>query len=81
MTAPEGEPGRRRARRIVGGLLAHAGGALAFELLPVARATRVRVALTGFRPRMPRFIYLVTQRQLHERSTFAFLRQVARHAP
>lgn len=83
MTTPEEGPGRR-ARKITGGLLAFAGGELAFEVGPSPAepgGTRVTVALTGFRPRMPRFVYWLTQRQLHERSTFAFLREVARTVP
>jgi hypothetical protein len=77
MSAPELEPGRR-ARRILGGLLAYEGGELAFELGPAPEGrTRLTVALRAFRPRMPLFVYLLTQRQLHERSTFAFLREVA----
>lgn len=83
MTTPEEGPSRR-SRRITGGLLAFSGGELAFEVGPAptgSGATRVTVALTGFRPRMPRFLYWITQRQLHERSTFAFLREVARTPP
>ncbi|MBX3468180.1 MAG: hypothetical protein KF878_15015 [Planctomycetes bacterium] len=83
MTPPEEAPGRR-ARRILGGLLAYAGGELAFEVGPAPeRADHVRltVALRAFRPRMPLPVYLMTQRRLHERSTFAFLREVARTVP
>ncbi|MCO5166084.1 MAG: hypothetical protein M9894_06915 [Planctomycetes bacterium] len=79
MSAPEEAPGRR-ARRILGGLLAYPGGELAFELgpPPAAAGVRLTVALRAFRPRMPLPVYLLTQRRLHERSTFAFLREVAR---
>ena len=77
MSAPEQVPGRR-ARRILGGLLASESGELAFELTPGPDGrTRLTVALRAFRPRMPLFVYLRTQRRLHERSTFAFLREVA----
>lgn len=81
MSAPELAPGRR-ARRILGGLLAYEGGELAFELAssPDGGRTRLTVALRAFRPRMPLFVYLLTQRRLHERSTFAFLREVAESA-
>lgn len=79
MAAPEVTPGRR-ARAIMGGLLAYAGGELAFEVAPRPEDATVRltVALRRFKPRMPLPIYLITQRRLHERSTFAFLREVAR---
>lgn len=77
MRPPESTPGRR-ARAILGGALAFAGGALAFELEERGDVLRVRVALTGFLPRAPLPLYLVTQRRLHERSTFAFLREVRR---
>lgn len=81
MTAPEQAPGRR-ARAIFGGLLAHPGGELALELTRRPGApegsVRLTVALRRFRPRLPLFVYLLTQRRLHERSTFAFLREVAR---
>lgn len=78
MAPPAEEPGRRRARAVLGGLLAHGGGELSFELEPGPRGTLLRVALRGFRPRMPAWLYWATQRPLHERSSLAFLRQVAR---
>lgn len=68
----------RRLRPIVGGLLAHPGGWLSFEVHARPRATRLAVCLVGFWPRLPLFVYLRTQARLHERSTFAFLRVVAR---
>lgn len=76
MATPGVTPGRR-SRAILGGLLAHAGGSLAFEAEPRGGLTRIRVALLGFRPRLPLAVYLRTQRRLHERSTYAFLREVA----
>ncbi len=82
MTPPALAPGRR-ARSILGGLLAYPGGELAFEVAarPESATVRLTVALRQFRPRMPLPIYLLTQRRLHERSTFAFLREVARTVP
>lgn len=78
MTAAAGHPQRRRARMIMGGLLAHPGGELCFEVEPVRADTLLRVALRGFRPRAPGWLYWRTQRQLHERSSLAFLREAAR---
>jgi hypothetical protein len=78
---PGGVGTRRRGRAILGGLLASAGGELAFELGPAPGApapVRLRVALVGFRTRLPGALYLATQARLHLRSTFAFLREVAR---
>jgi len=73
---------RRRGRAILGGFLAGAGGELAFELGPApgGAGVRLRVALVGFRTRLPGPIYLATQARLHVRSTFAFLREVANAA-
>lgn len=79
-----GEGVRRRGRPILGGFLASAGGELAFELgpapsgAPSTASVRLRVALVGFRTRLPGWLYLPTQARLHVRSTFAFLREVAR---
>lgn len=78
MGPPRTVPERRRARDVLGGLLAHPGGELAFELDPVPEGTVLRVALRGFRHRMPPWIYRRTQKSLHERSTYGFLREVAR---
>lgn len=76
---------RRRGRAILGGLLAGAGGELAFELGPapareagLEAGVRLRVSLLGFRTRLPGALYLATQARLHVRSTFAFLREVGR---
>lgn len=78
MTPAAGHPQERRARTIMGGLLAHPGGELAFELEPVGGGALLRVALRGFKPRLPGWLYWATQRQLHERSSLAFLREAAR---
>lgn len=70
---------RRRGRAILGGFLASAGGELSFELGPApGGGTRLRVALVGFRARLPGWLYLATQARLHVRSTFAFLREMGR---
>lgn len=78
MGPPEVVPERRRARPVLGGLLAHPGGEMALELEPAPGGTVLRAALRGFRPRMPWWLYRRTQVGLHERSTYAFLREVAR---
>jgi len=73
------EGGAWKSRRpIQGGLLAHPGGHLAFELEPRAGGTVLTVAVRGLRPRMPARLYLIVQRRMHERATFAFLRQCVR---
>jgi hypothetical protein len=77
MTAAAGDPRRRRGRTIMGGLLAWPGGELSFEVEPAGAATLLRVALRGFRPRMPAWLYWSVQRPLHERSSLAFLRLAA----
>ncbi len=64
------------ARSILGGMLAQAGGSIGFELERRPEGLRMVVAVRGLRPRLPRFLYFSLQAQLHERSTFAFLRQV-----
>jgi hypothetical protein len=65
----------QRARPILGGALAHAGGSLAFELLDRSEGRRLVVAVRGLRPRLPLSVYLALQAPVHERSTNAFLRQ------
>ncbi len=64
-----------RRRPLLGGLLAEAGGSLAFEALPLSRGLRLRVAVRGLRPRLPVWLYFRLQARLHERTTLAFLRQ------
>jgi hypothetical protein len=73
----EGDPARSR-RAIQGGLLARPGGHLAFEFEPRHGGTVLTVAVRGLRPRMPARLYQIVQRQMHERATFAFLRQCVR---
>ena len=65
-------------RMIQGGLLAGAGGYLAFDFERRERGVVVSVAVRTLRPRMPNWLYLIVQRRLHERATFAFLRQCVR---
>ncbi|MEZ6184770.1 MAG: hypothetical protein R3F62_07150 [Planctomycetota bacterium] len=65
-------------RKIEGGLLAHPGGSLAFSQVRHGERVQLTVALMDFHPRMPRWLYLPTQRRLHVRSTYAFLREIAR---
>lgn len=67
-----------RTRPVEGGFLAKAGGEIAFEVLARGDGVRLVVALRGFIPRLPHFLYFMTQRQMHERSTFGFLREVGR---
>jgi len=76
--SPAEETPSRLLRRIEGGMLAHPGGYLAFSQARQDERVQLTVALVDFRPRLPRWIYLPTQRRLHVRSTYAFLREVAR---
>jgi hypothetical protein len=76
--APAEQTAETRSRAIRGGFLARPGGWIAFELLPHPGGRRLVVALRDFDPRLPRWLYFRVQTRLHERSTFAFLRQVAR---
>ena len=69
---------RRRIRPIRGGFLAKPGGSLEFELLRRPGGRRLVVAVRALSPRLPLGLYLSVQTPLHERSTFAFLREVNR---
>lgn len=76
-----GPPAReveRWSRPILGGLLARGAGSLDFEVLARAEGRRLVVAVRGLSPRLPRSLYYPIQSQLHERSTFAYLREIAR---
>lgn len=54
------------ARPILGGwLTAGAAGALVVRALPGAGLPAIEVSLTGYRPRLPRFLYLFVQEPLH----------------
>lgn len=77
MRAREGDE-RRRVRPIEGGFLARAGGSLDFELLERPRGLRLVVAVRGLRPRLPLLLYLALQTPMHQRSSWAFLREVRR---
>jgi hypothetical protein len=68
---------RSLVRSIDGGLLAHPGGTMGFEYEPHPEGVRLVVAMRAFRPRLPGWLYFGLQAQLHERSTFAFLREFA----
>ena len=76
--APAEETPTQLKRAIEGGLLAHPGGYLAFSQHRDGARVQLVVALVDFRPRLPRWLYLPTQRRLHVRSTYAFLREVTR---
>jgi hypothetical protein len=67
-----------RERDIEGGFLAHPGGLLGFELRRREEGRRLVVAVRRLEPRLPRWLYFLVQAPLHERSTFAFLRQARR---
>lgn len=67
-----------RRRPIVGGWLATSGGSLDFELRTHGAGRRLVVAVRGLSPRLPLFLYLRIQTPLHERSTYAFLREMRR---
>ena len=69
---------RRRIRPIRGGFLAKPGGSLEFELLRRPAGRRLVVAVRALSPRLPLGLYLSVQTPMHERSTFAFLREVNR---
>jgi len=64
-------------REILGGMLASAGGSIGFETHERPAGLRLVVAVRGLRPRLPRWLYFIVQAQMHERSTFGFLRQIA----
>jgi hypothetical protein len=64
-------------RPIEGGMLAAPGGRIEFVRDVREDGTRLAVAVRSLRPRLPRWLYFRLQAQLHERSTFAFLREVA----
>ena len=65
-------------RPIVGGWLATPGGSLDFELRPRDTGARLVVAVRGLAPRLPKHLYYRIQSPLHERSTYAFLREMRR---
>lgn len=68
-----------RVRPIIGGWLAAApGGSLDFELRPHPGGRRLVVAVRGLAPRLPKPLYYRIQSRMHERSTFAFLREMSR---
>ncbi|MBL4847278.1 MAG: hypothetical protein JKY65_17300 [Planctomycetes bacterium] len=69
------------ARSIVGGWLAVPGGSLAFELRARPGGRRLIVAVRDLNPRLPKPLYLTVQATMHERSTFAFLREMRRRCP
>ena len=45
---------------------------------PPQEGTRLTVAVSALRPRLPLWLYFYVQARLHERTTFAFLRQILR---
>jgi hypothetical protein len=69
---------RRRFRPLVGGVLAAPGGEIAFETYRLPQVMRLLVAVRGLRFRLPSPLYTRLQGRVHERSTYAFLRE-ARH--
>jgi hypothetical protein len=80
MAPPHVGPGER-VRPIEGGLLADAGGSIGFLIHPYPDGARLIVALRALRPRLPKWLYFRIQAAMHERSTFAFLREVRRALP
>ncbi|MBT7691346.1 MAG: hypothetical protein HN750_04950 [Gemmatimonadales bacterium] len=75
------EPAKRtettRTRGILGGMLAYPGGSIGFATYALPAGTRLVVAVRALKPRLPRWLYFIVQAQMHERSTFGFLRQIA----
>lgn len=67
-----------RVRSIQGGMLASGGGSIGFHALRRSEGARLVVAVRSLHPRLPLWLYFRIQARLHERSTFAFLRQVRR---
>jgi len=65
-------------RPIIGGWLATPGGSLDFELRARDTGRRLVVAVRGLSPRLPKPLYYRIQSRLHERSTYAFLREMRR---
>lgn len=65
-------------RPIIGGWLATPGGSLDFELRPRDGGRRLIVAVRALSPRLPEPLYYRIQSRLHERSTYAFLREMRR---
>ena len=65
-------------RPIVGGWLAAPGGSLEFELRAHAQGRRLIVAVRDLSPRLPKPLYFRLQATMHERSTYAFLREMKR---
>jgi hypothetical protein len=75
--APAAKTETTLTRNILGGLLAPAGGSIGFAQHVLPEGCRLVVAVRALKPRLPRWLYFRVQAQLHERSTFGFLRQVA----
>ena len=67
----------QRWRGILGGTLAYPGGSFGFCQLPMPGGLRLVVSVRRLRARLPDFLYLRLQTPLHERSTYASLRELA----
>ena len=67
--------------RIAGGLLADAGGKQRLEFREVLGGRQVLVALQEFRPRLPWYLYLLTQARLHLWVMRSFARHLAQQGP
>ena len=66
------------ARRVVlGGLAAHPGGELNYALRPQGAELLLMAGLSGFRPRLPRWLFAVTQARLHRAAVRRAVRQLA----
>ena len=62
-------------REIQGGALAHRGGSLEMRIVPEPEPGTAVISLVRFRPRLPRWLYALTQARLHER----LVRQAVAH--